>query len=1089
MFVALFPVGNAVAVSETIIDIKGHWAERDIREWIEKGIITGYPDQTFRPDQVISRGEFISLVNKAFQFADSQTSVTFKDLKSTDWVYKQVQTAVAQGYINGYSDQTFRQKQLINRQETATILNKLLKLNEIAMFSTISFSDTAHISGWSKTAIHNMIGLGIMEVGESNAFQPLRETTRAEAVVSIKKALASSVTDQYTKPGTYGGIELESINKDVVVDAANITLRNMHIRGNLLISEKVGDGDVYLEGVKVDGTTRVEGGGLNSIHMLNSTISSLIVNRLNGSVRIVAEGNTRIDHSEIISSAKLEESELEGIGFTTVLVTGEQGQALNGVSNAKTLTLVGDFSKINIDGPISRLAIQSGKIDSITVRENLSRINITTTKDSNIDVLDLQSNATITGEGQFKEISMGNGAQGTTLPNPLLAGGAGVPPPGGSVPPPVINPTPVNPPKVFSLQEIVASNGRIHVKFNKTPDIVPVVEDFEVTVRIDSGASNKVEVEKLEATTKENEFLLTIPTVENGDTIQTVMYTVKHTPTSSTVSASFQTQRATSTITGNFYYQPYNMQLKSYSNPVPFRGIIMSLEGIDNQEHYNSEPSTRTGAYTFDAVKPGIYNLYTQIGWTLYTKVEKVEVFAGQDIHIPSFIVKEDAPKINMIEELATDLGILFGDVWYLDNFSLKLELENGKSLNLPAYTYDQFFSIDLLEYNSDLVLVEGMKLYLTISATNGWSEKVIVPVVERPQAKPPIIKDIVYDDNKMILVTTQDEHSYVTIKREDGTEISRDHSSTPFVHLVLLTTPLVAGEKLYIYVYTAQKRISEPLIIEVQAPTEKTEVPEMLGIEYDEFSKRITFRGSTDFDTMVYVKRADGTILANEETGNYISNVQIRWDWNKGEDDLFYVYAKRRGKVISDPLIVKVPVTEAPSLTESIFSGMTTITGEYKHGTFLGVNVFLKDMTGNEIARGQVNAQGVFTIRNLSLTAHTQYQLIAHDRRKRESDPFLFTVQETTVYTDTPKLMRAFYADVAETLYVQVEPNAEVTMDFYYDQDIRSITRTASATGDLTYKIPASLVLSEGQLVKVYAKVEGELISKPLELILGLPI
>lgn len=37
-------------------DIKGHWAENDIQEWLDEGLITGYPDHTFQPGAEISRG-------------------------------------------------------------------------------------------------------------------------------------------------------------------------------------------------------------------------------------------------------------------------------------------------------------------------------------------------------------------------------------------------------------------------------------------------------------------------------------------------------------------------------------------------------------------------------------------------------------------------------------------------------------------------------------------------------------------------------------------------------------------------------------------------------------------------------------------------------------------------------------------------------------------------------------------------------------------------------------------------------------------------------------------------------------------------
>ena len=50
-------------------DIKGHWAGPQITDWLNRGLCSGYPDGTFRPENSITRAEFITLVNKSFGFA------------------------------------------------------------------------------------------------------------------------------------------------------------------------------------------------------------------------------------------------------------------------------------------------------------------------------------------------------------------------------------------------------------------------------------------------------------------------------------------------------------------------------------------------------------------------------------------------------------------------------------------------------------------------------------------------------------------------------------------------------------------------------------------------------------------------------------------------------------------------------------------------------------------------------------------------------------------------------------------------------------------------------------------------------------
>ena len=51
-------------------DINGHWAEGEIRDLVNKGIINGYEDSTFKPDNEITRAEFVSIINKALGLTD-----------------------------------------------------------------------------------------------------------------------------------------------------------------------------------------------------------------------------------------------------------------------------------------------------------------------------------------------------------------------------------------------------------------------------------------------------------------------------------------------------------------------------------------------------------------------------------------------------------------------------------------------------------------------------------------------------------------------------------------------------------------------------------------------------------------------------------------------------------------------------------------------------------------------------------------------------------------------------------------------------------------------------------------------------------
>ena len=78
------------AYSFTSNDISGHWAEKTIIEWQNKGKINGYEDDTFRPDASITRAEFVHLLNSVISLENS-VAIHFDDVTEKDWFYQDVE--------------------------------------------------------------------------------------------------------------------------------------------------------------------------------------------------------------------------------------------------------------------------------------------------------------------------------------------------------------------------------------------------------------------------------------------------------------------------------------------------------------------------------------------------------------------------------------------------------------------------------------------------------------------------------------------------------------------------------------------------------------------------------------------------------------------------------------------------------------------------------------------------------------------------------------------------------------------------------------------------------------------------------------
>jgi len=171
-------------------DINGHWAQVQIEKWITDGLIAGYPDGQFKPDDPITRAEFVALVNRAYKIEKSDTPYPFSDVTPSDWFYDQVMSGKAAGYIAGYPDGTFKPNHPISRQEAAVLLAKLLRLSSEEQADTVPFADYPNIDQWAQSSIHAVITHGIMSGFPDKTFKAQKSLTRVEAVVSLDRSLS-----------------------------------------------------------------------------------------------------------------------------------------------------------------------------------------------------------------------------------------------------------------------------------------------------------------------------------------------------------------------------------------------------------------------------------------------------------------------------------------------------------------------------------------------------------------------------------------------------------------------------------------------------------------------------------------------------------------------------------------------------------------------------------------------------------------------------------------------------------------------------------------------------------------------------------
>ncbi|MGI6434174.1 MAG: fibronectin type III domain-containing protein [Syntrophomonadaceae bacterium] len=168
-----------------LTDIQGHWAQKSIEQLVAMGAINGYGDGTFAPDRGITRAEFVTVLVKAFKL-ESESGKTFADT-ANHWAKQDIAIATAQGIINGYGDDIFGPDDSITREQMAIMIVKAAKLPPVT--GSREFADSSQISSWATVAIatasHNQLISGY----EDNTYRPQKGASRAEAVTVILNSL------------------------------------------------------------------------------------------------------------------------------------------------------------------------------------------------------------------------------------------------------------------------------------------------------------------------------------------------------------------------------------------------------------------------------------------------------------------------------------------------------------------------------------------------------------------------------------------------------------------------------------------------------------------------------------------------------------------------------------------------------------------------------------------------------------------------------------------------------------------------------------------------------------------------------------
>ena len=179
--------GNKTDIKDETIDSfkdmeSFEWAESAVNKLFSEGIVSGDGLGYFRPEDNITREEFVKMLVLTFDISSAhQENMTFNDVVSDEWYYPYLQTAFQGGIVKGISEDTFGVGMSVSRQDAAALISRAMKLTDKYNADAELFTDEADISDYALKPVKILRQMGIISGYEDGSFRPLGTITRAEA--------------------------------------------------------------------------------------------------------------------------------------------------------------------------------------------------------------------------------------------------------------------------------------------------------------------------------------------------------------------------------------------------------------------------------------------------------------------------------------------------------------------------------------------------------------------------------------------------------------------------------------------------------------------------------------------------------------------------------------------------------------------------------------------------------------------------------------------------------------------------------------------------------------------------------------------
>jgi hypothetical protein len=387
-----FAMLSSAALAASFPDMPNDWSTEALEHAVQNGLLKGDGGK-INPNDNLTRAQMAAVVSRVFGATEKAPLDSYTDVAPGAWYYDDMAKAVNMGVFTGNGSRLDPEGN-ITRQEAFAVLARAFDLPGGDPTALSGFKDKDSVSSWASGAVSALVGAGY--VGGSNGYiRPASGITRAE----FAKLMDSLVKTYFSVPGTYTNVTAGN----VMINAADVTLKGVTVTGDLIIGDGVGDGTVTLSDVTVTGRTVVRGGGINSVRITGtSKLQNIVIARVNGEVRVYAEDGTEIGQVTVD-------------GRDDVILEGNVGTVTVKASGVTVTATDADVTTAAIEGENSKIVVGAGSsVGTLTVNAPNASVNVTGQVKN---VVVNGEGTTVTGDGRVGHVDANTNNVRVTTPD------------------------------------------------------------------------------------------------------------------------------------------------------------------------------------------------------------------------------------------------------------------------------------------------------------------------------------------------------------------------------------------------------------------------------------------------------------------------------------------------------------------------------------------------------------------------------------------------------------------------------------------------------------------------------------------------